>query len=114
KNVNELLELTEDLQRYSLGGFDNLQINSTVGRRYGTIYGTKFATVEDPNSPHYGKRIVNGDGLPLAASGTHLLGDQSARALLGINNRSEEHTSELQSRENLVCRLLLEKKKKNR
>src|SRR5690606_41851065 len=26
--------------------------------------------------------------------------------------RSEEHTSELQSRENLVCRLLLEKKKK--
>src|SRR5690606_41551269 len=25
-------------------------------------------------------------------------------------NRSEEHTSELQSRENLVCRLLLEKK----
>src|SRR5690606_40934082 len=27
------------------------------------------------------------------------------------NARSEEHTSELQSRENLVCRLLLEKKK---
>src|SRR5690606_23987610 len=29
-----------------------------------------------------------------------------------IENRSEEHTSELQSRENLVCRLLLEKKKR--
>src|SRR5690606_42009093 len=28
-----------------------------------------------------------------------------------IGDRSEEHTSELQSRENLVCRLLLEKKK---
>src|SRR5690606_40011549 len=28
----------------------------------------------------------------------------------GIPSRSEEHTSELQSRENLVCRLLLEKK----
>src|SRR5436309_7392855 len=28
-----------------------------------------------------------------------------------IGRRSEEHTSELQSRENLVCRLLLEKKK---
>src|SRR5690606_41987442 len=28
-----------------------------------------------------------------------------------IVTRSEEHTSELQSRENLVCRLLLEKKK---
>src|SRR5690606_39547084 len=30
------------------------------------------------------------------------------------HTRSEEHTSELQSRENLVCRLLLEKKKRNR
>src|SRR5690606_39313766 len=29
-------------------------------------------------------------------------------------HRSEEHTSELQSRENLVCRLLLEKKKKTK
>src|SRR5699024_12060746 len=29
-----------------------------------------------------------------------------------INSRSEEHTSELQSRFDLVCRLLLEKKKK--
>src|SRR5690606_41759632 len=28
-----------------------------------------------------------------------------------LRTRSEEHTSELQSRENLVCRLLLEKKK---
>ena len=28
-----------------------------------------------------------------------------------FNNRSEEHTSELQSRQYLVCRLLLEKKK---
>ena len=28
--------------------------------------------------------------------------------------RSEEHTSELQSRQYLVCRLLLEKKKKNK
>src|SRR5690606_19524963 len=32
----------------------------------------------------------------------------------GTSGRSEEHTSELQSRENLVCRLLLEKKKKKR
>src|SRR5436309_7959106 len=29
-----------------------------------------------------------------------------------VKVRSEEHTSELQSRENLVCRLLLEKKKR--
>src|SRR6266511_4435537 len=31
--------------------------------------------------------------------------------ICGHGERSEEHTSELQSRENLVCRLLLEKKK---
>src|SRR2546430_5998903 len=30
-----------------------------------------------------------------------------------MNDRSEEHTSELQSQSNLVCRLLLEKKKTN-
>src|SRR2546427_6081022 len=30
----------------------------------------------------------------------------------GVPHRSEEHTSELQSQSNLVCRLLLEKKKK--
>src|SRR2546422_6850035 len=32
--------------------------------------------------------------------------------VLGVGGRSEEHTSELQSRLHLVCRLLLEKKKK--
>src|SRR5206468_4540891 len=32
------------------------------------------------------------------------------RSSLGSKNRSEEHTSELQSRSDLVCRLLLEKK----
>ena len=45
---------------------------------------------------------------------------QSLRNQMGLNDpffvqyRSEEHTSELQSRTNLVCRLLLEKKKKNK
>src|SRR3712207_7634738 len=51
-----------------------------------------------------------------------LIGQVSQRALLGLRRplldevvevaaRSEEHTSELQSRQYLVCRLLLEKKK---
>src|SRR5690606_42062946 len=40
---------------------------------------------------------------------------QLAKAVPAASGRSEEHTSELQSRENLVCRLLLEKKNsKNR
>src|SRR3712207_7020848 len=34
--------------------------------------------------------------------------------MVPFGTRSEEHTSELQSRQYLVCRLLLEKKKKNR
>src|SRR2546430_12292896 len=37
---------------------------------------------------------------------------QGAQANLRPFQRSEEHTSELQSQSNLVCRLLLEKKKK--
>src|SRR5690606_40659709 len=38
-------------------------------------------------------------------------GPQGVAGLRRTGPRSEEHTSELQSRENLVCRLLLEKKK---
>src|SRR5436309_14798652 len=37
----------------------------------------------------------------------------SAGATRQYTSRSEEHTSELQSRENLVCRLLLEKKNRD-
>src|SRR2546430_12225303 len=43
---------------------------------------------------------------PAVGSGAFLLG-----ALEELTRRSEEHTSELQSQSNLVCRLLLEKKK---
>src|SRR5690349_23292659 len=39
---------------------------------------------------------------------------QNQFGLRGPDDRSEEHTSELQSRRDLVCRLLLEKKKKAR
>src|SRR3712207_7044258 len=69
------------------------------------------------------------DALPICAAGLVAVADPlkpSAAAavrrleemgletvmLTGDNRRSEEHTSELQSRQYLVCRLLLEKKKK--
>src|SRR5258706_4782977 len=45
-------------------------------------------------------------GLPAIAAGR--------RNVLWQEDRSEEHTSELQSLTNLVCRLLLEKKKQSR
>src|SRR5207302_10727404 len=52
----------------------------------------------------------------LARRGARVVGIDNSEAQLAtarrIGRRSEEHTSELQSRENLVCRLLLEKKKK--
>src|SRR5690606_40517199 len=48
----------------------------------------------------------------------HVLGAKDTSIRVGGFHRevarSEEHTSELQSRENLVCRLLLEKKKRRR
>src|SRR2546427_5490094 len=44
--------------------------------------------------------------------GRTLYGGDSHQSV-ALNFRSEEHTSELQSQSNLVCRLLLEKKKKN-
>src|SRR3989442_6988014 len=43
---------------------------------------------------------------------THCRYEHGMRVMSVPQNRSEEHTSELQSRPHLVCRLLLEKKKK--
>src|SRR5438105_6808792 len=63
-------------------------------------YTTLFRSVGDPDSKGSGDR----DRHPLLLSRP-----QPARHAVG---RSEEHTSELQSRVDLVCRLLLEKKKK--
>src|SRR2546430_12922496 len=53
---------------------------------------------------HGAKRVT---GLPVYIAGISA-GDEFTTVL----GRSEEHTSELQSQSNLVCRLLLEKKKK--
>src|SRR2546427_9508901 len=53
---------------------------------------------------------------PRRAHGSHCAVVRRAAKILGTARqnaaRSEEHTSELQSQSNLVCRLLLEKKKK--
>src|SRR5207247_11425006 len=60
--------------------------------------------------PHYGEQAVHWVGwvvVGLAIVGAVLLAVRRWRILVG---RSEEHTSELQSRVDLVCRLLLETK----
>src|SRR5207247_8698076 len=56
-----------------------------------------------------GKRPCRGSLVDPRASGQH---EVRLRGRHAIAERSEEHTSELQSRVDLVCRLLLEKKKK--
>src|SRR5207302_4771299 len=61
----------------------------------------------------YGYR-VDAPGRSVVVSGDTKPSENLVRAAAGADvlvHRSEEHTSELQSRENLVCRLLLEKKK---
>src|SRR5699024_12721373 len=65
------------------------------------------AISRDPRSARRSERIRGERSTRVSArtAAVHRL-----RALLG--SRSEEHTSELQSRFDLVCRLLLEKKKK--
>src|SRR2546430_4184752 len=65
---------------------------------------TKLVYAETPTNPMM--RLCD-----LAATGEIA---RKAKALFVVDNtRSEEHTSELQSQSNLVCRLLLQKKKNN-
>src|SRR3712207_8544672 len=67
--------------------------------------------------PIYGdaRRVGAGDGrqLPRVRDPRRLQQHLLPPRRLQLHRRSEEHTSELQSRQYLVCRLLLEKKKKN-
>src|SRR2546422_7424540 len=62
------------------------------------------------------RRIAPADVEPAQSTATHVVPKQSCEDAGWMGTtcvaRSEEHTSELQSRLHLVCRLLLEKKKK--
>src|SRR5690349_22474137 len=57
---------------------------------------------------HQQRRGYSTFELDLTRIGEAMVGD-----IIDVTTRSEEHTSELQSRRDLVCRLLLEKKKKS-
>lgn len=86
KNNNTIVNLTDDVTLYDLGGFDNLKIYATSGGNYGEIYGTKFRRVTDKNSQYYGMKIVDKDGLPLGTSDKEKVGDQQADVLIGLTN----------------------------
>src|SRR2546422_675846 len=68
--------------------------------------------VEEMSIEAGGRRLVADLYRPSAPRGGLLLVHGLSRAGRRHPERSEEHTSELQSRLHLVCRLLLEKKKK--
>src|SRR5688572_27983357 len=59
-----------------------------------------------------GRQVHDGARGGCTGFGASARGRRGCRAWRGRGGRSEEHTSELQSQSNLVCRLLLEKKKK--
>src|SRR2546430_9531687 len=69
-------------------------------------YTTLFRSVESESVA----RVELGEGSLVAQCGDAVHEQRVGRDGLG-RGRSEEHTSELQSQSNLVCRLLLEKKK---
>src|SRR5258708_21575563 len=79
---------------------------------YTTLFRSVLYGVHNANpEPRFGasSKIPVGRSAPLAGAG-HRLGGAAAHR--HRHDRSEEHTSELQSPDHLVCRLLLEKKKK--
>src|SRR3712207_8256472 len=71
-------------------------------------YTTLFRSERGADEPRVHRRQVAAAGRDGADPGQRAAG----RPLRPGPERSEEHTSELQSRQYLVCRLLLEKKKK--
>src|SRR5436305_11924293 len=73
------------------------------------IYTFPYTTLFRSRSPAPRRRRYR----PFTSAGIALSARRSSRSVTSIRRcRSEEHTSELQSRPHLVCRLLLEKKKK--
>src|SRR3712207_7795981 len=79
-------------------------------------YTTIFRSVDQPLERHrLGEHARRRRGrlgrLGVRGVDLHLCAHAGERAAQLVRRRSEEHTSELQSRQYLVCRLLLEKKK---
>src|SRR3712207_8847769 len=82
---------------------------------YTTLFRSKLPSdlTLAPNRP-LGRVLSDADQEPVALLLELALVDEAPRAVPDLRfGRSEEHTSELQSRQYIVCRLLLEKKKQN-
>lgn len=86
RNTNTIVKLHEDVKEYALRRFDNLLISANEGETYGVIAGSAFMRVEDEESEYFGQIVVNPSGFPLVAEDSKVLGNQQARALMGISN----------------------------
>ena len=85
-NKNKIIELADGVERYELGGYDNLKVYAVAGGNYGEIWGTTFARVTDESSPYFGQLITTREGLPTADADLKKVGDQQATGLLGWSN----------------------------
>jgi TonB-linked outer membrane protein, SusC/RagA family len=86
-NNNTVVDIYPGVDKYQLGGFDNIQILAVSGEKYGEIYGSQYARVTDAKDANYGKLLLTSIGLPQSAGGAPVrLGNQQATALLGWNN----------------------------
>src|SRR2546426_4529030 len=86
---------------------------------YTTLFRSKPGDRIFPVQSGYGEEWVVRDVYPCQHPGMDIVPDRDRPLQCGepkctLRTRSEEHTSELQSPCNLVCRLLLEKKNKNK
>src|SRR3712207_7193327 len=81
---------------------------------YTTLFRSRVFTVRKEAKAHGTGRLIEGSFHPgdrvAVVEDVITTGGSALRAVRAVR-RSEEHTSELQSRQYLVCRLLLEKKK---
>lgn len=82
----KILKLADNVDTYPLLVYDNIKIVATEGSRYGDIYGTTYSRVQDKNSEHYGKIIVDAEGLPVITGDQSYLGNQNPDWMLGITN----------------------------
>src|SRR2546421_7434577 len=82
----------------------------TASRPGAAAAGLAAAVVREPNA---GNGEASRSSMPGSIKKSPRAGEVASRRLRS-EHRSEEHRSELQSRSDLVCRLLLEKKKKQR
>ena len=83
-NNNTIKDLYDGVDRYQLGGYDNIRIYAIKGGKYGEIWGTKFLRVED--GQYKGQLLLTSDGLPQATSEMEKIGDQQATCNMGLTN----------------------------